>query len=266
MRLLVLLGTLVIVLGLTGCGNARRHAVVKYIDSVNAIQRDMRLPLARVEYSYRQFVRPGASQKTGSAPLWSAVRSLTQLHDRLVRLQAPKEAAVMAHDLARLTALEAAFAREVALFADYVPRYRRVLAPLGAAGKAFRTSLRRARGPGAQVVALRAYRKVVAPIVAGLDRLRPPPVLVPLHRQQIDSLRRVGAAAGRLSTALERQDTARIGPLLSEFENASQSASSLGAQRAQIAAERAYNRRLYAIRALAAQIERERLALNNRLG
>jgi len=62
------------------------------------------------------------------------------------------------------------------------------------------------------------------------------------------------------------QDTARIGPLLSEFEDASQSTSSLGAQHAQIAAARAYNRRLYAIRSLAAQIEQERLALNDRLG
>jgi len=266
MRLLALLATLVIVLGLAGCGNARRHAVARYIESVNAIQNDMRLPLARVQYSYRRFVRAGSSPKTGSASLWPAVRSLRQLHDRLVRLQAPNEAAPMAHDLVLLTAREAAFAREVALFADYVPLYRRLLEPLGAAGRAFRASLRRARGPAAQVVALRAYRKVVAPIVAGLDRLRPPPVLVPLHTRQVDALRRVGAAAGRLSTALERQDTARIGPLLSEFEAASQSTSSLGAQRAQIAAARAYNRRLYAIRSLAARIEQERLALNDRLG
>lgn len=266
MRPFALLATLVIALGLAGCGNARRHAVAEYIDSVNAIQRDMRLPLARVEYSYRQFARPGSSPRTGSAPLWSAVRSIRRLHDRLVHLQAPKEATAIAHDLIRLTASETAFAREVALFADYVPRYRRVLAPLGAASREFRTSLRRARRPAAQVVALRAYRKSLAPIVAGLEQLRPPPVLVPLHTRQLDSLRRVGAAAGRLSTALERQDTARIGPLLSEFEDASQATSSLGAQRAQIAAARAYNRRLYAIRSLAAKIEQERLALNDRLG
>jgi hypothetical protein len=265
-RLLALLAALIVVFSLAGCGDARRHAVGDYIDSVNAIQSDMRVPLARVESSYRRFGRSGTSTKTQSAALWSAVRSLQELHSRLVRLKPPNDAAAMDRDLIRLTATETAFAREVAIFSDYVPRFRRVLAPLAAASADFRTALQRAHGPAAQVVALRTYRTRLGRIVAGLDRLRPPPVLVPLHTRQLGSLRRVAGLAGLLSTALDRQERARIGPLLTEFEDASQATTTLDAQRAQIDAIRAYNRRLFAIRSLAGRIQQERIALNDRLG
>jgi hypothetical protein len=265
-RFLALLATLIVTLGLAGCGNARRHAVVSYIDSVNAIQSDMRVPLARVESSYRRFGRSGTSTRAQSASLWAAVRSLDRLHDRLVLLEAPPDAEALDRDLVRLTARETSFAREVAMFADYVPRYRRVLKPLAEASRAFRASLQRAHGPAAQIIALRSYRRTLEPIVSGLSRLRPPPVLVPLHTRQLRSLRGVGTIAGSLSDALLRQDKARIGPLLTQFESASQATSTLDAQRAQIGATRAYNRRLYAIRALASRAQQDGLTLNSRFG
>lgn len=265
MRPLALLATLVVVLGLTGCGNARRHRVVTYINAVNAIQHDMRLPLARVEYAYRHFGRPRAAM-TQSAALWRAVTSLDRLHGRLVHLSAPVDAAAMHRDLLHLTASEAAFAREVAMFADYVPLYRRALEPLAVASGKFRASLQHAHGPAAQVAALRAYRQTLEPIVARLRRLRPPPVLVPLHTRQLSSLHRVALLAGLLSDALHRQQTARIGPLLTRFEDASQATSTVDAQRAQIRAVRAYNRRLFAMRSLAGRIQQQAAALNRRLG
>lgn len=251
--------------GLAGCGNGRRHAVGRYVDSVNAIQQDMRLPLARVQFAFRQFGRPGFAAKAERPRLWGAVRSLRQLHDRIVALDPPPEAAALDRDLIRLTTREIDLAREVALYADYVPSYRSVLAPLTEGSRRFQEALRRSSGPAGQADALRAYRAVVLPTIDALERLRPPPLLMPLHTRQLESLRRIASVADRLAASLAGQDVAQLGPLLSAFERASRSTGSLSAQGAQITAARAYNRRLYAIRTLAVRIEREQAALNERL-
>jgi hypothetical protein len=264
-RPLALLGAFVCVVVFAGCGDGRREAVGKYVDSVNAIQDDMRLPLARVQSAYRELGRSGSSPDAANPQLWAAVRSLQTLHDRLVTLDAPPDAAALDRDLRQLTAREVSFAREMAMYGDYVPRYRRGLAPLAASNRQFQTTLRGAKGPAAQIAALRAYRRGIVPVIATLDRLRPPPLLVPLHTRQLDSLRRVSALAGRLAAALARQDLAHIGPLLAAFQRASQSTSSVAAQREQIAAARAYNRRLFAIRSLASKIAKDQVTLNARL-
>ena len=73
-------------------------------------------------------------------------------------------------------------------------------------------------------------------------------------------------AATALARALRRQDTTDLAGLLRRFEAASQSASTIRAQRAQIAAVHSYNKRLFEIRSIASRVERDRVVLNDRLG
>ncbi len=268
MRAFALCAALAALLAVAACGgtSARRHAVSAYIEKVNGIQKEMQRPLLSVTYTYRTYGRRGTPLTKSVPGLQAAVHTLAGLRVRIAELEPPPDAQALHSHLLLFAARETAFAREVLGFAEYVPAFRLTMKPLAAVNASFRRALASAKGPTRQAAVLERYRSALEPVLARLQRLHPPPILLPLHRSQLASLLGVHRAATSLARALRRQDKTDVGSLLRSFETASQSASTVRAQRAQIAAVRSYNRRLFEIRSIASRIEHDRVVLNDRLG
>lgn len=267
MRAVAICAALAALLALAACGGtgARRHAVSAYIEKVNDIQKEMQRPLLNVTYTYRTYGRKGTPLTKSIVGLRAAVQTLVGLHARIAELDPPPDAKVLHSGLLLFSSRETAFAREVLGFAQYVPAFRLAIEPLAAINASFRAALASAKGPVRQAKVLERYLAALEPVVADVARLRPPPILTPLHKNQLASLVGVQHAAAALAQALRRQDTADLGALLRRFETASQSASTVRAQRAQIAAVRSYNKRLFEIRSIASRVEHDRVVLNDRL-
>ncbi len=233
---------------------------------MNDIQKEMQRPLLNVTYTYRTYGGKGTPLTKSIPGLRAAVHTLAGLHVRIAELDPPPDARALHRDLLLFASRETAFAREVLGFAQYVPAFRQAVKPLAAINASFRAALASAKGPVGQAKVLERYLASLMPVVADLARLRPPPILTPLHKNQLASLVGVQRAATALARALRRHDRTDLGGLLRSFETASQSASTVRAQRAQIAAVRSYNKRLFEIHSIASRVEHDRVLLNDRLG
>jgi hypothetical protein len=129
-----------------------------------------------------------------------------------------------------------------------------------------RASLKTARTGGAQVAAFAAYSSALARVLAQLRTLRPPPVMRPVQRSEEGSVAAMVSLTAQVESAIRRRQVKRLDPLFTRFQKAAQSTGSVAAQRAEIAAIRAYDRRLRAISDLAFRIRNERERLQNELG
>jgi hypothetical protein len=109
----------------------------------------------------------------------------------------------------------------------------------------------------AQAAAVLAYCTRLGPVLSRLRALQAPPVMSPTLQAQIEELvatRRAGLALGH---ELLEADLSNV-PLLSHrFSAAARSAASVAAQRAQIAAIKAFNARVRQTSAIAARIRAE---------
>jgi hypothetical protein len=97
--------------------------------------------------------------------------------------------------------------------------------------------------------------------VTRLEALDPPRVLAPSRDTQLRTLKSVQASAARLASALRADDREALPKLIAAFANAGRSGESVSAQKAQIAAIKAYNGRVARIRDLAEQVTNARIAL-----
>jgi hypothetical protein len=75
----------------------------------------------------------------------------------------------------------------------------------------------------------------------------------------------MGTSAGRLAAMLASGAPSNVGPVLTEFDRAAGKGQTVGVQRAEIAAARAYDSRVSALNALSQKVTLERLRLSNTL-
>jgi hypothetical protein len=99
----------------------------------------------------------------------------------------------------------------------------------------------------AQADAVDEYDREVASVISSLRTLRPPASMAPMYRTQLHTLRDVATAGSRLALQLRQSKRTNVPALGRKFTVASREAQSVAAQRAEIAAIRAYNRRAKAI-------------------
>jgi len=289
---------LVLALVVSGCGgsggaskSARRKAATQYIERVDTVEQQLRYPLLKVEKTYRAFTTKASTLK-GSAPkLAAAEATLHTLQTRLSLIDAPPDAKRLRTLLVRLTAAETELAHELTTLAVFLPAYVAGLRPLGPANARLKTSLAAITAPkpkpvpkkelkaaraaytqavdaaaAAQAAALGTYLVSVATVQANLRRLRPPPALAPAFRTQVSTLARVSASGTALVAALRAKRFKQVAPLDRDFRAAAAASSSLSAQRAQIAAVKAYNARVRAVGSLAQQVDGERARIQKLLG
>ena len=247
--------------GCGGDGPSRRDAVAHYIEELNTIQAEAERPSLAVSQASRRLAKPQADRAAVSRKLRGAARQIDRLRERVAALSPPADARRLRLLVLELMRSEAALAREMAQFATFAPALQDALRPLGPAGAQLKTALAAKSAPAVKAAALEAYAASIAAALRRLRALQPPPVSAPAYRSQLTTLERVRAASAALALALREKRAEDLPKLLRGFEQAALSNQSLAAQRAQIAAVRAYNGRVRSLDDLTVRIYRERARL-----
>jgi len=260
--------TVILSFSVSGCGgggDSRRTAVDAYIRQVNGVEEKLQAPVLAATKASRGLTGKNANLAAAAPKLRAAATRIERLRVRLARIKTPPEAKRLRALLLEQTDAEAALAREVGLLAAYLPAYTTSLAPLARSQTTLKAALG-ANGPvGAKADALDAYAVAIGGTLARLKPLHPPPVATPDYRTQLATLARVRVAATELAKALRAKRATQIPKLVQDFERASLSGQSLAAQRARIAAVKAYNARVRALDTMLLRIDRERLRLQKQL-
>jgi hypothetical protein len=264
---------------LAGCGghsSSQRVEVARYVVSVNRVELSLRAPLMtvnRIAASVSGRHQKTLSQASGAVlerRLATAVTSIRVQERRLRAIPAPRPATHLRALLVRYTTGSAALTAQLGLLVGFLPRFSAVLAPLGPALGRLEAALSVHSAAGTAAVsavyaakarALRAFRATSKRIIAQLRRLTPPPVSRPAYRAQLTSLRGMGTSAGHLADALAGGAPGNVTPFLVAFDRAALATRSRSAQKAEIAAVRAYDAQSTGLATLQGEIERERLRL-----
>ncbi len=279
-------GLIALILGvlLAGCGQHQspRAAVAAYLKKVNKIEARMAKPLSRVTTTGTQFSqeqRSGGSL-TGLLPVFQrqallgAWSQIEVLRARLAGLKTPAPAVHLRSLLLEVIDGEAKLTRELAQLVVFLPRYNNDLRPLGPATRRLEAALSRQTAVGSAAVtavyasksaALRQFQSALNAVLAKLRRLQPPPVSKPDYAGQVRALKGMSATAGQLAVALQGGPAGSVQPLLAKFDRAATSNQTIAAQKARIAAVRAYDGESTRLAKLAQAAELERLRLANGL-
>jgi hypothetical protein len=250
-----------------GGGHEKRDALDAYIKQVNAAQLKLRKPLLQVEHAYRDFGRKNGPPLAKLEPrLAGAATTMHALDRRLRTLHPPADARRLHTSILRLVDAEGGLADELVQLARFGPRFTAAMAPLAPAGRDLRDAFSHAKTAKAQADALDAY---AAALGAALQRLRPleaPPAFAPALASQRTTLAGIRTSAIELSQGLRKNERAALPSLIQRFTNAGLGNQSIAAQKARIAAIKAYNRRVAELVTLAHRVDRERLRLEKQDG
>jgi len=265
-------------------GSTKRSAVATYIDAVDQVQQNMRVPLARVLAAYHDFTRPGSNAITSAKQLGAAASTLSTVRRRIAALTPPPQAGRLHRLMLELVDAETAVTNEVQQLAAFTPRYRTAVAAYQQAGTSLSRGLaavhlpkaHRLRGTKQQILAAQrmfavesdaaaggqaavvdAYDAVLAVVLRAFHRLHPPAALAPAYAAQVHALGVTRVAGARLSAALRSTNRSHVPVLGRAFTSASRIAQSVAAQKAEIAAIKGYNRRARAITAAAGRVRVE---------
>jgi hypothetical protein len=267
-----------------GDAHPKREAVGQYIKDVDRVQQQMRVRLTKTFQAYRQFAGGHNVDPKLRGRLGGSEETLRKLRRRLASLPAPVSALRLRRRLLALVDAEIAVAREVAGIARFNPEFVRLLARARKAGGDLSIALAAVtppqahtiRGTKAQVAAAQAafasasaqaagrqadaidsYVSEIARLQRALEALAPPEVMQPAFDAQVATLVASQRAGNALSAELRKPDRSRVAVLGRRFTLAGRTASTVRAQRAQIAAVKAYNARVRSIGALQARVQSE---------
>ena len=261
-----------------------RDAVAAYIKNVDGIQQRMRVPLTRVLQAYRDYAKHSAKPARVQPELAQAQRTLRTFGRRVRALEAPPEARRLRALLVQLADGEARAAGEVHRLALFTGPYRAVLGQSRTAGIELGKALAAApvpqahnvRGTAKQIAAAKAayaaassraaavqadavdaYDIRLAVVLRRLRALDPPAAMAPGYRAQVRTFRALRRAGARLAGELRKPNRARVSRLGRSFGAAARLSGTVAAQRAEIAAIKAYNGRIRALGTLQGRVQTE---------
>jgi len=227
-------------LAVSGCGSSKNEALKRYVQQVNAVASGMRFELGQVAAVNASF-RTSADLAALAPKFARAQRSLGTFAARLAALAPPPEAKPVATTLAKLVSVERALVTELHRFAVFLPAFRKALAPYSRAVAAFQKAARVVKTAKEEASVVDVYANALSQPLAALAQLSPPAVLAPTYMTQVSLLRSSRTTALSLAAALRAGRAARAHALLVHLSQIAVSGGSLSAQRAQIAAVRAYD-------------------------
>ena len=255
-----------VVLVAVGCGgNSNRDAVAKYLTLVDSTENGLAAPLRAVSTANEGFAKQHETPKV-EAQLQQAEQTLQSLQRKLAGITPPPEAKHLHSLLLELVGREVGLTHEVYALSVFLPRFDAELQPLAKADRSLKAELgQSAKGAAAakaldadKARALTAYVAVVDGVSAQLRLLHPPAVWRPVYEGQLSTLTQLHTSGTALAQAIAGNRAAAVPALLRQFDAAAVAGQSVAAQRRQIAAVDAYDRRVNSLTTLARQIERER--------
>jgi hypothetical protein len=268
---------LTIPLMLAGCGSTQtsRPAVARYIKQVNSIEAQLTGPLGKVTKAGRQLASTKGETRGERQSLLSAVVRVHALARKLAAVAAPPGAAELRQLVLELAHGEAGMTNELAELVVFLPRFASGLESLTPATAKLKAALARTQPLGSGTAGVTAelgvkagalirYQHELEQVVHRLHRLVPPPVSRPQYETEVHALRRLGSSAGRLAGGLA-SNASDVERLLVAFDTAAEATQTVAAQRAEIAAIRAYDARVRKLDLLAQQVAAERLKLADTL-
>jgi hypothetical protein len=251
-----------------------RDDVAAYVTQVNTVQDRLRYPLTKVLVAYRAFANTQTLGAQQARQLATAQKTLLRVQHRVAALQPPVQAKHLQVLMVRLLGDEAAVTHEVALFAAFVPKFKKALNTVHVASAQLAASLGRIETPKshalkgskkqvlaaqqafaaaattaarAQADAVSAYDAKLQVALRQLQGLTPPPAFAPAYRTQRFTLRSTRAAGAKLAAGLRNTSRADVAELGRAFTVASRKSQAISAQRTEIASIKAYNSRVRAL-------------------
>ncbi|HEY3922765.1 MAG TPA: hypothetical protein VGL76_11730 [Gaiellaceae bacterium] len=257
----------------TACGQSKHTQVENYLNVVNATERKLAQPMQEVTTANQAFAKQRGGAKVESQ-LAKAEKTLQQLRGRIAAIGAPASATHLRALLLELLDHEVALTEELRELAAFVPSFDAALRPLAAADTNLKSELSRtAKGSteakaldAAKAQALETYASTVSGVISKLRELQPPAVWKPAYTGQLATLVQLRSSGSALAGAIAGGHAAAVPKLLRAFDAAAVVDQSVAAQRAQIAAVNAYDRRVKAVNTIARKIERERSRLQSVTG
>ncbi|MBV8480330.1 MAG: hypothetical protein JOY72_08505 [Actinobacteria bacterium] len=253
-----------VVLVAAGCGSSQRAQLKKYVEQVNAVETQLQAPLAQVANTNRDFTTTSHLEKL-APKLAQDERTIHTLRVRLAALHPPAAARPVAVLLAKLVAEEESLAHQIRLTAVFLPAFRADLARVAPVSNAFRAAAHAAKTVPTEVAALDAYAQGLKAPLAALRALTPPPIIRPEYEAQLHALGGSRSTAIRLAAAVRAKKTTEAHALVEQLGRLGVSSQSISAQRAQIAAVRAYDAQVDRVNALGEQVQRELIKVESGL-
>ncbi len=261
------------------CGSqSSSQKIAAYIRAVNPVERRLLTPYRTVSSAGSRFIAnekllsqnapvARSEQLTIEQQLRGARTRIAAVARRLAAVPAPAAGRPLRARLLALANGEIAMTDEVRSLVGFLPSFTRALAPVPAATATLQRILS-ARVPAdasaagvsaalaTKAAALLRYRATLTRALHALAPLRPPAVSVPEYRAQLSSLAALRRAAVDLAHALTHAQGA-IPRALERFDQAAARSDSTAVQRANIAAIRAYDRRVTALAELDAELRND---------
>jgi hypothetical protein len=265
-------------------GSPKHKAVAGYITQVDTIEQQLQTGLTQTLRAYHDFVQGDTPTKTLVPRLNAARFTLASLRARLAAVPAPVEARHLRSLLLQLLDTEVGTAREVTQLARFAPAYNGVLKRAKLDGHQLSLALAAVKAPAVhqlrgtrkqvalaeseftkeadaaaaqQADAIDVYDGKIAGVVQRMRKLAPPAVMKPAYLGQLAALTQSRAAGAALSVELRKTTRTDVAVYGRRFTIAARTAGTLSVQNAQIAAVKAYNRRVNHIGALQSEIQAE---------
>lgn len=272
--------------------SAKRKSVSGYIKSVDAIEQQMAYSLGQASKAYRAFASSKAPSPATAKKLAQAEHTLALLSGRISALPAPPEARRLRSLVLRVVREEESATREVQALVVFDPPFSAALKKLHVASQTLSRRLAAVHAPvphsirgtkkqiaqakaafdaqanaaaAAQADAVTAYDAVVAGVARSLRHLSPPPVLAPAYAAQLAALEATLQAGSRLAVELRNPARTKVAQLSRAFALATRRSQTLAAQRAEVAAVKAYDGRIRGIQASAVAVRDEITRLQQQL-
>jgi hypothetical protein len=261
------LAVLMALVTLTACGGpsaqeTQRAAVDGYVREAQSVLARDRAGLEAANAAYVAYARGELTPGDTVAKMRAAERVIVDARDGIAVLDPAEPARTLHHRLLTYLDRSRDLARETTKLAVYTPAAERALTPIARLNRRLAVRIERSDAPATQIRALRDFSDGVARVERGLRRLRPPPVLVPAHRDQIRRLEETGRLATRLRKALADRDARAVAVLLKRFRAANGSGEGLAALERQ--ARVRYAQRIAQLRDTYAAVQRETAAIQRR--
>jgi hypothetical protein len=269
--------------GLFGKSAPKQTPMARYIGSINGVQQEMQGQLGLLRTAYLTFSTQG-SDPAQAAQLLAVQRTLHTFGTRVAVLPAPPAATRLRLLVLRFVRAEEGVAAELVTLGSFMPRFRDVIGGTNDANAALSGALKAAvppvahavrgtpkqiaaakkayaaavsRAALAQAAAIAAYDAALAVALARLKALQPPAVMAPQYEAEVATLSATRRAGKALSAELQRQNRPNLLELARRFTDASRLSGSLAAQRAEIAAVKAYDARVRAVATAELRVRRE---------